>query len=302
MAYDQQQTLNELTVRYAAAKKDQDIKLLREQERAQKSELQKGKLTRNLMIAAGALLVLLLAVVISRYQLKQRTNKQIARKSESLQHLLTEKEWLLKEVHHRVKNNLHSVISLLEAQASYLENDALQAIENSQHRIYAMSLIHQKLYQSEDIKTINMVQYIPELVQYLRDSFDTGHIHFNITVHPIHLNASQAIPLGLIINEALTNSIKYAFPNGRRGEISVSLTDANGKYKLELADNGIGIPEGKANVKNNSLGLELMKGLVKEIGGNIIFENANGVKITIIFETGLLHYSNRLQDDHLAQA
>jgi two-component sensor histidine kinase len=302
MAYDQQQTLNELTVRYAAAKKDQDIKLLREQERAQKSELQKGKLTRNLMIAAGALLVLLLAVVISRYQLKQRTNKQIARKSESLQHLLTEKEWLLKEVHHRVKNNLHSVISLLEAQASYLENDALQAIENSQHRIYAMSLIHQKLYQSEDIKTINMVQYIPELVQYLRDSFDTGHIHFNITVHPIHLNASQAIPLGLIINEALTNSIKYAFPNGRRGEISVSLTDANGKYKLELADNGIGIPEGKANVKNNSLGLELMKGLVKELGGNIIFENANGVKITIIFETGLLHYSNRLQDDHLAQA
>ena len=108
--------------------------------------------------------------------------------------------------------------------------------------------------------------------------------------------------MGLIINEALTNSIKYAFPNGRRGEISVSLTDANGKYKLELADNGIGIPEGKANVKNNSLGLELMKGLVKELGGNIIFENANGVKITIIFETGLLHYSNRLQDDHLAQA
>jgi two-component sensor histidine kinase len=300
--YDQQQKLDVLTVKYEAAKKDQDIKLLKEQERAQKTELQKGKLTRNLMIAAGALLVLLLAVVISRYQLKQRTNKQIARKNESLQHLLTEKEWLLKEVHHRVKNNLHSVISLLEAQAAYLENDALQAIENSQHRIFAMSLIHQKLYQSEDIKTINMVQYIPELVQYLRDSFDTGHIHFNLVVDPIQLNASQAIPLGLIINEALTNSIKYAFPGGCRGEISVSLTDKDVKYKLKLADNGIGMPEGKTRVKNNSLGLELMKGLAKEIGGNIIFEKANGVSVTIIFEKDLLHYADRLQDDYLEEA
>jgi two-component sensor histidine kinase len=194
------------------------------------------------------------------------------------------------------------VISLLEAQAAYLENDALQAIENSQHRIYAMSLIHQKLYQSEDIKTIDMEQYVPELVQYLRDSFDTGHIHFDLTVDPIQLNASQAIPLGLIINEALTNSIKYAFPDGARGEISVSLTDKDGKYKLELTDNGIGMPEGKANVKNNSLGLELMKGLAKEIGGSIIFEKANGVTIIIVFEKDLLHYSDQLRDDHLTDA
>jgi two-component sensor histidine kinase len=294
--------LAELVIQYETAQKEQSIKNLHNQAAAQQARLQTANLQRNITIGGVAIMIVISSFFYKYYKQKKSANEIITHKNNLLQRLLTEKDWLFKEVHHRVKNNLHTVISLLEAQASYLENDALMAIENSQHRIYAMSLIHQKLYQSEDIKNIDMAQYIPELLQYLRDSFATSHIYFNVLVDPIQLNAAQAIPLGLIINEAVTNSIKYAFPDGRRGEIAVSFTDINAKYKLELADNGIGIPEGRANVKNNSLGLELMKGLAKEIGGNIIFENANGVKITIIFETGLLHYSNRLQDDHLAQA
>jgi two-component sensor histidine kinase len=284
-AYDQQQQLNELTVKYASAKKDQDIKLLQEQQRVQQSELKKGKLIRNFIIAAGCLVALLLIVVVNRYQLKQRTSEQISRKNASLQHLLTEKEWLLKEVHHRVKNNLHTVICLLESQSRYLENDALQAIETSQQRIFAMSLIHQKLYQSDDIKTINMATYIPELVQSLIDGFGTaGQIHFNLDIEPIDLSLTHAIPLALIINEAVTNSIKYAFPQNSKGEILIAMNDAGKRITLILADNGVGMPQMDNDIEPESLGLRLIKGLSEDIDAEVRFEIKNGTKIIISFK------------------
>jgi two-component sensor histidine kinase len=283
--YDQQQKLNELTVKYAAAKKDQDIKSLRKQHDIQQSEIKKSKIIRNLMIGAGCLLVLLLGVIINRYKLKQRVNEQISRKGDFLQHLVTEKEWLLKEVHHRVKNNLHTVICLLESQARYLENDALAAIETSQHRIFAMSLIHQKLYQSEDIKTIDMATYIPELVQSLIDGFGTsGQIVIKLNIESISLSLSHAIPLALIINEAVTNSIKYAFPNNMKGEISISLTNNKNLITMELADNGIGMPEIDHNADVESLGLRLIKGLSEDIDAQTSFETNNGTTITIMFK------------------
>jgi two-component sensor histidine kinase len=237
------------------------------------------------MIAGGCLLGLLLIVVINRYHLKQRTNNQIARKNESLQRLLTEKEWLLKEVHHRVKNNLHTVICLLESQAAYLENDALKAIENSQHRIYAMSLIHQKLYQSDDIKTIDMADYIPELVKSLQDGFDTSDlIRFSVNIQPINLNISHAIPIGLIINEAVTNSIKYAFPENKKGEISISMTSDGKQIKLNIADNGIGMPQQDKGNASGSLGLELIKGLSQDIEAEITFLVHPGTRMAIVFK------------------
>src|SRR6185436_5861909 len=108
-------------------------------------------------------------------RLRKRNNTVITHKNEQLQHFLTEKEWLLKEIHHRVKNNLQIVMSLLNSQSAFIENDAaLTAIHDSQHRVQAMSLIHQKLYGSENVSSIDMSFYIPELVSYLADSFNTG--------------------------------------------------------------------------------------------------------------------------------
>ncbi|AYL97585.1 sensor histidine kinase [Mucilaginibacter celer] len=201
-----------------------------------------------------------------------------------LQQLLTGKEWLLKEVHHRVKNNLHTVICLLESQARYLENDALKAIESSQHRIFAMSLIHQKLYQSEDIKTIDMASYIPELTQSLQDSFETsGKIQFNIHVEKIELGLSQAIPLGLILNEAVTNSIKYAFPGEKKGNVFILMVEEKGLIKLEIIDNGIGMPHDQCKKATDSLGLKLIKGLSEDIQADFSCEAEFGTKITITF-------------------
>src|SRR5258705_13014161 len=121
-------------------------------------------------------------------EIVRKQNALILEKNQQLEHMLVEKNWLLKEVHHRVKNNLHTVICLLESQAEFLENDALKANEKSQHRIYAMSLIHQKLYQTEDVKTIDMKKYLPEFIQYLSDSFDTSNqIRFQLDIEPLKL-------------------------------------------------------------------------------------------------------------------
>ena len=210
----------------------------------------------------------------------------ISSKNEQLQHLLTEKEWLLKEIHHRVKNNLQIVMSLLNSQSAYINNDAaLTAIHDSQHRVHAMSLIHQKLYSSENVSSINMSVYIRELVSYLSESFDARkHIRFHLDIEPLEMDVSQAVPLGLILNEAITNSIKYAFPDKRNGIISILLlADGPDHYLLTISDNGIGMPVHEKDKKPSSLGMSLMAGLSEDIDGKFSIENNNGTVIKISF-------------------
>jgi two-component sensor histidine kinase len=220
-------------------------------------------------------------------QTKKKANELIAEKNNELQSLLREKEWLLKEVHHRVKNNLHTIICLLESQAMYLEKDALQAIEKSQHRIYAMSLIHQKFYQNEDLQSIDISTYLEEFVGYLKDSFDTQEINFIIEVNPVHLNLQQAIPVALIINEAVTNSIKYAFSNEIMPTIQVSLTEDSDIIHLIISDNGKGFSINEYD-EAKSLGLQLIKGLSKELKGAVQIETKRGTKLRIEFKKKLL--------------
>src|SRR4030095_3742126 len=203
--------------------KDQRISLLTKEQALKDMDLKRVRFLKNTALF-GSLILLGIGIVFYRlYQQKKKDSETIARINEQLKTMLAEKEWWLKEVHHRVKNNLHTIICLLESQAMYLEKDALQAIEKSQHRIYAMSLIHQKLYQNEEVRSIDMSLYLEEFIGYLKDSFDTNKIEFITQVAPIHLNLSQAIPVALIINEAVTNSIKYAFPDATDARISISM-------------------------------------------------------------------------------
>ncbi|QSB25354.1 sensor histidine kinase [Flavobacterium sp. CLA17] len=278
--------IEELKIQYETLNKEQKIKL-------QESELKKSQLLNTVSIWSLVLLLLVIGLLFNRYRLKQRTNsklelkeKEINQKNINLGHLLDEKEWLLKEVHHRVKNNLQTVISLLNSQSAYLDNDkALSAIRNSQHRIHSMSLIHQKLYGTENIATINMPSYIKELVAYLKESFSLGQrIRFEVKVDPLELDVSQAVPLGLILNEAITNSIKYAFPNDAAGFIYVSLeASANDKYLMKISDNGIGIDTDFTDVRADSFGMSLIKGLTDDLEGNFSMENNNGTILKIEF-------------------
>jgi two-component system, sensor histidine kinase PdtaS len=273
--------------------KDQDIALLNQKGALQKAELGRSTLLRNITFGGIFLLSIILFLLFKSYRNKQRTNRMVTQKNATLQQLVADKEWLLKEVHHRVKNNLHTVICLLQSQALYLEDDALKAIEISRNRIYAMSLIHQKIYQAEDIRTVDMTNYLPEFVRYLRESFgNPGHIQFQLTIDPIKLDVSQAIPIALIVNEAVTNAIKYAFPDGRPGTITILLQQLEGHMKLTVKDNGVGMEAVLLDVELNSLGIQLMKGLAREINGAISFDIDRGTRISLIFSADPLFESH----------
>ncbi len=286
------QQIQLLQVKYETQKKDDNIKILQQNATLNQVQLKNARLTRNVTLGAIILFVLVIGMQYRRYQEKQRLNLLVTNQNLALQKLVTEKEWLLKEVHHRVKNNLHTIVCLLESQAVYLADDALKAIENSRHRIYAMSLIHQKLYQSDDIKVVDLKTYLTEFLAYLKESFGAPeYIKMSLLAESISLNATQAIPVALIINEAINNAYKYAFPKQNRGEIKVGLYRNGDEIHLSVSDNGVGFDQ-DAGEELNSLGLELIKGLTRELNGTINLNTANGTSINIQFEIDQADVSN----------
>ena len=286
----QSKEAQQLQVKYETQKKEDDIKLLTQRTKTDAVQLKAARLTRNATLAGILVILIIVGLQYRNYRQKQKASRLIAEKNTALQRLVTEKEWLLKEVHHRVKNNLHTIICLLESQAAYLENDALKAIDNSRHRIYAMSLIHQKLYQSDDIKVVDMKMYLTEFVDYLNESFGRPeHIKLTLATDAIKLGATQAIPVGLIINEAINNAFKYAFPAQQAGAIAVTLKRVEDEIQLSVADNGIGFKQ-QDDQEINSLGLELIKGLALELRGTIALKTDNGTSIQIRFKTDTIDF------------
>ena len=294
-AADRNKQLEELTIAYNTTQKVDSIRILQEKEKIVGLQLQHSKSIRNWITAGASMLVIIASLLFRQGRMRKKNNRIINTKNGELQHLITEKDWLLKEIHHRVKNNLQIVMSLLNSQSTYIENEpALTAIHDSQHRVHAMSLIHLKLYNSENLSSIDMSLYIRELVSYLRDSFNLGQrIHFNLNIHPLEMDVSQAVPLGLILNEAITNSIKYAFPDNRSGIISISLSNTiENHYLLVISDNGVGVMQNFNFNKDGSLGMSLMKGLSEDLDGSFSIENDNGIKIKISFvnDNGSSHH------------
>lgn len=292
--------IQELLIQYQANQKEQDNELLRKESILQKNKLQRAEwLTKVTVIGLFALLAIV-GLSLYGYRNRQKSNQllvshqqEIEMKNDSLQNLidkqaklLLEKEWLIKEIHHRIKNNLQVITSLLNAQSSYLQNDAaLAAIKDSQNRIQSISLIHQKLLQSDNVALINIHSYIVELMKFLCDTFHVNHrIKFEFDVPEIELDIVQAMPLGLIINEAITNIIKYAFPNNSKGKVSISLADLkNGFYLFSIEDNGIGIQKDNKDASASSLGMTLIKGLGEQLGGEVEISSNNGVRISLQF-------------------
>lgn len=276
----------ELQVLYQMKDKEGQISLLTQQSKLEKANLAKAALVRNFTVA-GIFAVLIIAVLLYRQsRLRKKNNLLIIRKNDQLQQLVADKEWLLKEVHHRVKNNLQIIISLLDSQSEYIDNEAaLTAIEDNMRRVHAMALIHQKLYEFDENTSISMPEYINELVNYARDSFDTGsRISFEQDCEQIALDISQVIPIGLIINESIVNAIKYAFPKGRKGIVRIHFYRHGPDHLvLEISDNGIGLPPGFNTQAHSSLGLDLMQGLTRQMNGTFSYESKNGLHISIRF-------------------
>lgn len=270
--------------------KQQNIAFLTNKNQLQEVNINKEKNTRNIVIISS---LLLLAMAYTGYQVKQRHNRklqvqqlEINKQNQQLKKLIEEKEWLVKEIHHRVKNNLQIVMSLMNIQSSYLESgEALDAIKETQSRMNAMSLIHQKLYQSASLVSINMHKYVGELINYLMESFNKNKkIKAIIDIANVDLDVSQAVPIGLILNEAVTNSIKYAFTDVAGGTIKVSLQPVEeDEWLLVIADNGKGLPRDLDYKKKNSVGIVLIETLAEQIGGFLHFNNDGGLTICIKF-------------------
>ena len=206
-----------------------------------------------------------------------------------LEEKIREKETLIKEVHHRVKNNLQTVSSLLSLQSrSIIDKDVKSLLKSSQNRVITMAIVHEMLYMREDLSKIEYKSYVQELAEYLVRSIKgtSSNITLNIDIPNIKLNIDTAIPLGLLINETVTNALKYGIVDEDKGEIHIRLRKAeNNEFILNLGDNGKGFPEDITHKNSKSLGLKLIHNLSRQLQGSIMRDlSQKGTHYTIKFK------------------
>ena len=221
-----------------------------------------------------------------------KTNEQLIRQIKEreqadmkIKAALKEKEVLLKEIHHRVKNNLQIISSLLDIQVEHIkDNKVREILKESQNRVMSIALIHQKLYQAKDLVKINFEEYVRDLVNSLFCSYmiDQSAISLQLNIDLFLEDIDTVIPLALIINEVVSNSLKHAFPEGKNGEICIELfAEKNNKFTLVIADNGVGFPADIDFRHTKSLGLQLVMLLVEQLKGNIELDLSCGTKFII---------------------
>lgn len=218
---------------------------------------------------------------------RKQAEEALRQSEEQIKASLQEKEVLLKEIHHRVKNNMQVICSLLNLQSGSIEDSqTLELLQEAQNRVASMALVHEQLYQSEDLARIDFAEYIQNLAANLLSSYDVNSdaIALKINVEHIHLSVDAAIPCGLIINELVANSLKYAFPSGKSGEIRIALhSDNNNQLLLSVSDNGIGLPSDFDIQNTETLGLQLVTALTGQLSGSIELNRNLGTEFKITF-------------------
>lgn len=200
---------------------------------------------------------------------------------------LREKEVLLQEIHHRVKNNLQVISSLIALQSEYTDDDQMhQMFRESQNRIRSMALVHEQLYRSRDLARIDFSKYIMDLTSNLIHSYQKaiGRIQLHVNCDPIYLDIDTAIPCGLIINELVSNALKHAFPSDRSGTIMVQFhSSPDQKLTLIVCDDGVGFPDTLNVYKTETLGLQLVTSLTVQLDATIGLQKVNGTSFEIRF-------------------
>ena len=218
---------------------------------------------------------------------------------EKIKSSLKEKEMLLQEIHHRVKNNLQVISSLLRLQSRYINDQkSIDIFKETQNRVRSIAILHEKLYQSDDLAKIRFDDYVKILAEDLLYFYelDKSNIKMNIDVEEVSLNIETAIPCGLLIDEMVANSLKYAFPNERTGNITIELhSDDNNRFYLSVSDNGIGISGEVDPEKTDTFGMQLIKYLTKQLKATIELDKTNGTTYNLIFDE--LDYKDRVKSN-----
>ena len=270
--------ITEMQEKYDSQQKDLEIE-------RNKAALEKGAFQNKALAGGAALLLLVVVFGIRAYLTKKRGNERLAEKNEQIEKALDEKELLLKEIHHRVKNNLQVVSSLLSLQSRKISDEkAKEAITASRNRVKSMALIHQNLYKEDDLTGIDLADYVEKLANSLVSSYqvDEDKIKVNTDVQHMSLDVDTTIPIGLILNELITNALKYAFPEGRAGTVDVSLKRQNDELLLEVKDDGVGYdPDALRGEESSSFGFNMINAFARKLKAEWEVRNENGTVVSM---------------------
>ncbi len=266
----------EMQTRYQTREKESRI-LLQEFQLADASRSR-----RQLVLVTSFIALLLIGAALLAF-LQNRNNRLLTAEKAKTEAALRDRETLLREIHHRVKNNLQVVSSLLSIQGREISDEkALKAVNESRNRVHSMALIHQFLYGEEHLSSIDMQEYVDELASGLMATYRVGHDKVKLTtrVTPMRLDVDTAIPVGLILNELITNALKYAFPDQRQGNITVELYERNEKLYLVVSDDGIGASGDQP--KSSSFGMKLLNAFKTKLQGDFSISGNPGMTVTYV--------------------
>jgi two-component sensor histidine kinase len=293
----------ELSKKYETGKKDALIKNLNTERELQKKEQELSDLQTKWAFLLCVLLGILALLFYNRFRLKKKTsealtikNIEIEKQKEVIQTSLGEKETLLREIHHRVKNNLQIISSLLNIQSENISDPSvISSIREGQSRVQAMSLIHQNLYQSEHLSNVDIENYLKQLVVYLSEMFakEGKDVTVEVEANNINFDIDTAIPLGLIVNELVSNAYKYAFEQQDSGKIKVGIKALSEEdYELHVDDDGKGLPADFNPAKSKSLGLKLVNILSRQLRGKFSTESSAGASFVVKFKDMRVYNAN----------
>ncbi|MEM6526049.1 MAG: tetratricopeptide repeat protein [Bacteroidota bacterium] len=268
-------TIANLTLKYEAEQKESEIAALKIANQESIISEQNSANQRNILLLVAGILVVGTVLLFLLLKTKSRANGIISKS-------LREKEVLLKEIHHRVKNNLQVISSLLSLQSRFIEDENAQALVNEgQNRVKSMALIHQKLYQKDNLTGVEVLDYIKNLSTTLQNAYgvNSEYVSVQYNVDELKLDVDTMIPIGLILNELISNAFKHAFPQGKRGELNISLVERSEKLLLTVKDDGVGSTKDAAN--SNSFGMRMIKSLSRKLEANVHFDFNNGTEASL---------------------
>ena len=266
-----------LNIQFETEKKENQIALLSAEKELADQKLKSAR-KQNTAAVITAILFSILSYYI--YSLWRKTKQQ----NEVIKKSLSEKETLLKEIHHRVKNNLQFISSLLNLQARHVEDaKAIAALQEGQNRVKSMALIHQNLYQEQNLTGIEVKKYLEILIKNLFQSYNISpeRIQLESDIDPLNLDVDTMIPLGLVLNELISNSLKYAFPDEKNGKIGIRLKEEKNMLLLEVRDNGVGISEASKNQLGKSFGYRMINAFSNQLDAKLRVENDHGTVVSL---------------------
>ena len=284
MNQEKREAISRLEIEYETAQKDNEIDLLKTQNELQILKEEQMAQHQFALIVGSVLLLCLLGITFNRYRLKQQAVSIIQIQKQAIEEKNAENELLIREIHHRVKNNLQIILSLLNTQANVLSDpQAVAIITESQNRVRSVALIHEKLYKTNNFTQVPVQSYLSEMAHRVVRSYQRP-VQLRLAIESLDIGISTAVPLGLIVTELLTNACKYACHGHRPATLSISFKKVElGSYCLQVGDNGPGLPPDFDIEHARSFGLRLVNGLTRQLHGELRVESQAGVYFEIIF-------------------